>query len=59
MNPDQFFNSIESEIIRIDSEWEFSLNHFDLGFIRIKNFVQIHSDWKSRIESYWIELNFG
>ena len=33
----QFFNANESEvgIFRIDSDWEFNLNHSDLGFIRI------------------------
>ena len=52
MNLDQFFNPNESEvvIIRIDSDWEFSLNHSDLGFIRIKNLIEIHSDWKCWIE---------
>ena len=61
MNPDQFFNRNESEIgiIRIDSDFAFSSNRYDLGFIRIKNFFRIRSDWKSRIESDWIGLNFG
>ena len=46
MNPDQFFDPNESEIgiIRIDSDWEFSLNHSDLAFIRIKIFFRIYSD---------------
>ena len=46
-NPEQFFNPNESEvgIIRIESNWEFSLYHSDLGFIRIKNFFRIHPDW--------------
>ena len=61
MNPDQHFNPNESEvgILRIDSDWVFRLNHSDLGFIWIKNFFRIHSDWKSRIESDWFGLNFG
>ena len=61
MNPDQSFNPHESEvgILRIDSDWVFRLNHSDLGFIWIKNFFRIHSDWKSRIESDWFGLNFG
>ena len=56
MNQNQFFNPNKSEvwIIRNDSDWEFYLNYSDLRFIRIKNFIQIHSDWKSRIESDWI-----
>ena len=53
LNPNesgQFFNPNESKvgIIRIDSDWEFNLNHFNLGFIWIKNFW-IDSEWKSRI----------
>ena len=50
---EQFLNPDESEvgIIRTDSDWEFSLNPSDLEFIRIKNFFQIDSDWKSRIKS--------
>ena len=61
MNPDQSFNRNESEvgILRIDSDWEFRLNHSDLGFIWIKNFFRINSGWKSRIESDWFGLNFG
>ena len=61
MNPDQSFSPHESEvgILRIDSDWVFRLNHSDLGFIWIKNFFRIHSDWKSRIESDWFGLNFG
>ena len=61
MNPDQSFNPNESEvgILRIDSDWEFRLNHSDLGFIRIKNFFRINSDWKSRIESAWFGLIFN
>ena len=49
MNPDQFFNPDESGvgIIRNDLDWEFSLNHSDRWFTRIKNFVRIHSDWKA------------
>ena len=60
MNPDQSVNPNESEvgILRIDSDWVFSLNHSDLGFIWIKNFFRIHSDWKSRLESVWFGLNF-
>ena len=38
-------------IIRIDWDWKFSLNHSDLGSIRIKNFFRIDSDSKSRIKS--------
>ena len=61
MNPDKSFNPHEFEvgILRIDSDWVFRLNHSDLGFIWIKNFFRIHSDWKSRIESDWFGLNFG
>ena len=57
MNPDQFFNPIESEggIIRINSDWEFSLNHSDLGFIRIKNFFS-DSFGLTRTEWNWILL---
>ena len=61
INPDQSFNPHESEvgILRIDSDWVFRLNHSDLGFIWIKNFFRIQSDWKSRFESDWFGLNFG
>ena len=47
MSRDQFLNPNESEvgIIRNVSNWEFTLNHSDLGFIRIKNFFRIYSDW--------------
>ena len=44
-------NESEVEIIRIDSDWEFSLNRSDLGFSRIKKFFRIDSEWKSRIKS--------
>ena len=34
----QFLNLDESEVaIRINSDWEFSLNHSNLGLIRIKS----------------------
>ena len=70
MNPNQFFNSGESDvvIIRIDSDWEFILNHSDLGFIRIQNFVQIRINFQSilikrdrklfldRLGLVWIEI---
>ena len=36
--------------MRNDSNWDFSLNHSDFGFIWIQNFVRIQSDWKSRTE---------
>ena len=51
MNPDQYFSPDESEvwIIRIENS-----DHSNLGFIRIENSVQFHSDWKARIESDWI-----
>ena len=43
-------------MIRIENS---SLNHSDLGFIRIKKFVRIQSDWKSRTE-FWLGLkNLG
>ena len=41
--------------MRNDSDRDCSLNHSDLRFIRIKNFVRIHSDWKSWIE-FWLGL---
>ena len=54
MNPDQFFNPNESEIglIRIDSDWKFSLNHSDLGFIPIGRLEL------SRIE-FWLGLKIS
>ena len=53
MNADQFSNPNESEdgIIPIDSDSEFSLNHSDLGFIRINKFFRIGSLGLNRIES--------
>ena len=38
---------------------DFSLNHSDLGFIWIKNFVQIQSDWKSQTEFSLALKNLG
>ena len=54
MNPDQFFNCNKSEveINRGVSDWNFSLNHSDLGFIRIgRHGLNFGSYEKPRIET--------
>ena len=50
MKPDHIFSPDESQvwIIRVDSDWEFSLNHCNLEFMRI-----------SRLRMNWIKFWFG
>ena len=47
LNPNESGSIFQSEWIRGRnySDGEFRLNHSDLGFIWIKNFVRIYSDW--------------